>query len=788
MGTGEGAGAVPTGVPTPRPVRCGGPFGVVTGRIAVVGAGPAGSVAAYVLARAGASVDLIERGAFSRDKACGDLVALEGVRELEELGLAEVMADAWWATTAAAEPDGSGRSAFGRLRNVEGPRRPVLARRVFDARLRDAAVAAGAVPVQAAVRRLDRDGDAAVVLGLVDRNGDVTTRRYAFVVGADGSASTVARLAGLTRIPRDDRLTAVRRYARFDGPVPARLAFFGREDSIGYAWAFSRADDSVNIGVGAPAPLPGRELRRRLTQFESHLGDLLEVDARVVELGDVLAGGIRCDFDPLRVSAGRVVLVGDAAGLADGVSGGGITEAIRSGRVAAEHLVASGTNPATGLTIACAFETMFGASSRAGRNGVARGSWLYGDGPQPSRAVAVSVPADPVLGEPVGWFEWVDLDGRRWSPRSVRGVWVAFVAVDAGDAPGVAALAARGAELGGLGVAVVLVAVGGDPGRFGHGHGFPVVAHPGGTFAGCLIDPEGRVRGFPDAADRSVADRIVELVGRGFPDGAPAGSGLGASVVAVSQPPVEAPELSRWDDATVFAPAPGSGAVSVADQTLVVNASVGGALVLGEFDAAVWRLFDGRTRLGELVDDLCAGLYVAEPVVRPRLDWLLASLVDEGLVEPVDGERRGPVAVGAGSVGEPDGVEVSGPFVTAGRAAVVLDRSVRAAVAGRLDAVFVPDGFGLVREAGLVTPGGADDPPVLVVPASPDGPVRSGLRRFEVAGVLTGRSAPRGLAEALGPLRGVWGLEPSGPIRVRRVSGGPFAVLAGVVGLLDTGR
>ncbi|HEY2301180.1 MAG TPA: FAD-dependent monooxygenase, partial [Acidimicrobiales bacterium] len=53
----------------------------------VVGAGPAGSVAALVLARAGVRVALIDKAAFPRDKACGDLIGPRGVQILEDLGV-----------------------------------------------------------------------------------------------------------------------------------------------------------------------------------------------------------------------------------------------------------------------------------------------------------------------------------------------------------------------------------------------------------------------------------------------------------------------------------------------------------------------------------------------------------------------------------------------------------------------------------------------------------------------------------------------------------------------------
>ncbi|HEY4398059.1 MAG TPA: FAD-dependent monooxygenase, partial [Acidimicrobiia bacterium] len=54
----------------------------------VVGAGPAGSIAATVLARGGARVALVDKASFPRDKACGDLIGPRGVQLLSELGIA----------------------------------------------------------------------------------------------------------------------------------------------------------------------------------------------------------------------------------------------------------------------------------------------------------------------------------------------------------------------------------------------------------------------------------------------------------------------------------------------------------------------------------------------------------------------------------------------------------------------------------------------------------------------------------------------------------------------------
>ena len=120
--------------------------------VVVVGAGPAGSAAAMAALRTrpGASVLLLDRADFPRDKSCGDGIAPQALDELARLGAAHVLAD---------------RVPVHRLR-IQSPNGTVVANRldrpdyvvprtVFDARLVDAAVARGAVLQRHTVRRLE---------------------------------------------------------------------------------------------------------------------------------------------------------------------------------------------------------------------------------------------------------------------------------------------------------------------------------------------------------------------------------------------------------------------------------------------------------------------------------------------------------------------------------------------------------------------------------------------------------------------------------------------------------
>ena len=120
--------------------------------VVVVGGGPAGSVAALVLARAGAKVALIDKAAFPRDKACGDIVGPRGLQVMADLGLPEPDGRDV-GEIVVRRPHGSPSTApVWRGTHLPGHGTAVT-RTVFDAMLHGAAVDAGADPVHGACRR-----------------------------------------------------------------------------------------------------------------------------------------------------------------------------------------------------------------------------------------------------------------------------------------------------------------------------------------------------------------------------------------------------------------------------------------------------------------------------------------------------------------------------------------------------------------------------------------------------------------------------------------------------------
>jgi flavin-dependent dehydrogenase len=217
----------------------------------VVGAGPAGSVAALVLARSGARVGLVDKAAFPRDKACGDLVGPRGVQALEDLGL-----DPPGDRVGDMEVVGpSGRRVL--LRAFPGLTYPghgvSVPRRHFDAWLRDAALEAGAEALtgRAGAPRFGDDGQLSGFR--VERPGsDGVEVRGDVVVGADGALSRVGEVAGLVDPGRVLWGFAVRAYVAAPRALP-RIWFWepqGWSGYPGYGWLFPGMDGAANIGLG----------------------------------------------------------------------------------------------------------------------------------------------------------------------------------------------------------------------------------------------------------------------------------------------------------------------------------------------------------------------------------------------------------------------------------------------------------------------------------------------------------------------------------------------------------
>jgi menaquinone-9 beta-reductase len=309
--------------------------------VLVVGGGPAGSIAALVLARGGARVALVDKAKFPRDKACGDIVGPRALRLLADL---EMRAPTGRNVGEMMVVGPNGRRA--QLPCGEGLTYPghgtAVTRTVFDSMLHQVATEAGATPVYGhAVGPLECEGR-------IDgyRLSDGTELRADFVIGADGATSRVAGAAGMVDAKKVLWGFAIRTYLPQAVDLPAIVLWESApwHGFPGYGWVFPGATGEANVGLGLGTVADrkaGAKVQQALPRFLEHLREVeLLTDASLSMPSRRLGGWLKMGMVGTVPAEGRVLLVGDAAGLVNPLQGEGISQAMCSGRSAAAVVLA----------------------------------------------------------------------------------------------------------------------------------------------------------------------------------------------------------------------------------------------------------------------------------------------------------------------------------------------------------------------------------------------------------------------------------------------------------------
>ena len=295
--------------------------------VLVVGAGPAGSVAAWQAKQAAPELDV---ALLERDRAVGAPVrCAEGVGDA---GLREF-----------ATPDGADWAARKITRviflapddtEVKVAERDVgwvLDRTRFDPHLAAQAAAAGAaVLVGTEATGMTRAADGRWHVRVKQR-GVEEMYRARVVIAADGVEAMVARWAGIdTRVPARDMESCAQYVLQgIDcDPDAIYLQFGDRIAPGGYAWIFPRSVGSANVGLGLVAlKADGRNAREYL---DAWVARRYPTAARIA----LTVGGVIVHTTIKRTYAGGVLVAGDAAHMINPLSGGGIVNAMKAGRLA----------------------------------------------------------------------------------------------------------------------------------------------------------------------------------------------------------------------------------------------------------------------------------------------------------------------------------------------------------------------------------------------------------------------------------------------------------------------
>ena len=318
--------------------------------VVVVGAGPGGATAAGLLARSGLEVTLLDRSAFPREKTCGDALTPRAVAVLAELGLLDALGSDAISVDRIEIVGPAGGSLTIPLKAPPGAAEPCLVvrrRTLDDAILRWAEAGGARFVAPARVSRVEGGSAGARVIG---HDGDARTEwRARVAIIATGSDVGMLKRSGLLKKTPPLMLASRTYYEGACAPVD-RLQF--RFDGLrlpAYGWLFPLPGNRWNVGAMVyPPRRDPAAARRALDSFLAEPGVAAMLDgARRTRKPEGYP--LRGDFETAPTGGPATLLVGDAAGLVNPMTGEGIDYALESACIAAELIrrrLKGGTLPA----------------------------------------------------------------------------------------------------------------------------------------------------------------------------------------------------------------------------------------------------------------------------------------------------------------------------------------------------------------------------------------------------------------------------------------------------------
>jgi len=305
--------------------------------ILVIGAGPAGSSTAKHAALNGAEVILMDKKSeIGAPKRCAEGVSKEG---LSKLGIEP---NSRWVTKELSgvrliSPNGT--DVWMKEDQVKLPEAGyILERKVFDKFMAMEAARAGAtIMIKTLARGMRKDNNGYIVS--CESMGEDFEIKAKIVVGADGPESRVGRWGGLKTAAKPKNMESGIQFemvgVEMDDPDCIEF-YFGSVAPGGYAWIFPKGDDIANVGLGIISTYTDKTAYEHLLEFVKNCP--ATKNAQPVELnigGDPVGGMIK------NLVKDHIMIVGDAAGHVNPLTGGGIITALEAGIYAGEVAAAA---------------------------------------------------------------------------------------------------------------------------------------------------------------------------------------------------------------------------------------------------------------------------------------------------------------------------------------------------------------------------------------------------------------------------------------------------------------
>ena len=317
--------------------------------VIVVGAGPAGSIAAMSAASAGVSTLLAEKHPMIGEPlCCAEAISTAGLTRVVDL-------DASWVSSPVNKvimfgPDDT------RAKIHHPDAGYVLDRKLLDRDLADMATRAGAdLQTGMDIRGLMFDDDGSLIGVRADTSGESYEIEGKVIIAADGVESIIARQAGIDSVLKPKQMHSAYQYYLGDIDIEPETIEFHFGNAIapgGYLWVFPKGSDSANVGIGINPPKSPRK------KAVAYLNEFIEQrfnEGRVIEK---MTGGVPSYMPDLPLYKDNLLLIGDAARLVDSLTGAGIANALLSGQIAGETAALMASSGISGQSYADKFNEL----------------------------------------------------------------------------------------------------------------------------------------------------------------------------------------------------------------------------------------------------------------------------------------------------------------------------------------------------------------------------------------------------------------------------------------------